>query len=704
MAERPSFGRRNTHSAPGGAAPRSTRSDAVSDTAGISSFAPGKSPQARTAIQVTSHLGNASQAILLVGELLAFSGLVLAFVAVMLWPVDPHDLKALGGKIYIPGFIAENLAFADPQPRETFVEVTLKPIDLTNLVVPLIWLTGLVAIIRKRWILAGLTSGFFLLPWSLFGYEFSLGAFFWTPYALVAGFHYLRLSKRTVLLLIPVIMLVVPLIWSFANSIFLTVWMPTSTASKVEYRTVKFADLVANETPAKEIATNGGGIGRISTLAGIETTGPAQDAAKAYVLAQEHAFRDQSVEAGKALQVARSGLFKPNRFDELRLNAIERYVAAEGTYGAVRQEAVISEYRTKRIIAWLVAGIGILIGLAGPFSDVVSTGMRQRADRIGKMLSNLAEQRGNLKRPDGSNSAMQSAAAADGESIVNSISRRTRFYGIFAGTFAALSLACLYDSYRFFLPNAESNTAFADVALASGALDFASAAGLVSPSFAPPNLLWSSLQAFGLFGLVPLVVLLLTRNLRPFLVAMLVSGVVEFATSGAALLRPNYAIPTESLGADARNALLESAKGKAELAMPPTATGLPPVDSSTAAYTLAQLAYIENRPADAGHFFELITDPSALSGVVHHQRAAIMTDWVVAKGQHPSIRAWTPDTPRPINYTRQLGKSFLHLSLLFAGLAVLSFSLLFVANKRRSRIRALVDERRDAELMIGKML
>jgi hypothetical protein len=131
----------------------------------------------------------------------------------------------------------------------------------------------------------------------------------------------------------------------------------------------------------------------------------------------------------------------------------------------------------------------------------------------------------------------------------------------------------------------------------------------------------------------------------------------------------------------------------------------PPVEPSVAAYTLAQIAYLENRPAEASRMMASVGDADARIGRVHRQRADIMREWVAAKGYPvPQPAATTVRLSIPMSFTRQLAHLLFGFGLAVATLAVLPLGLLAVAGTRSRRIRALVDERHQSQPAVGSAL
>ncbi|MDE8763785.1 hypothetical protein PZB21_32290 [Rhizobium sp. CBK13] len=125
-----------------------------------------------------------------------------------------------------------------------------------------------------------------------------------------------------------------------------------------------------------------------------------------------------------------------------------------------------------------------------------------------------------------------------------------------------------------------------------------------------------------------------------------------------------------------------------------TSASAPPpmeIDPSLAAYTLAQIAYLEGNVVDASTFLNQIREVKVLYADVHCERLALMRDWVSANGYTVNAMDWlNVDFP---SLVRRLGRWLLMLSIGSLGLAALVTPLVAIALARRRRIEALLEER-----------
>jgi hypothetical protein len=714
MPDRPSFGKRGAHS-----------------DADLLSAPPAAEASAYSA--ASHQLDQASQRIRLAGELTAFVGLMLAFVAIHFLPADPAQLKELEGRNFIPALIAEHLPFNDPPASRTYVDMTSTEIGIDNAAIWFIALAGFLAILRERWVFAGLISGFWLIPWSLFDYHFTPAPIVLYLYAIFAFFRLYRPSRPVRLVLFPVIIVAGPMIIKSYSFLFVGA-LTDSDRPRAEYRMVRVSELAENQgKAARETDANGKEIVRAFTLLGLDARGPAQRAAMAYVAAQEYALRGDPAAAAAALEEAARLGFAPEPYNQKRIQAIRNHVTAAGALGPEASHGLLSQYRIRLTIAWCAAAIGFLMGLIGPFADVIATRIGKRAKRIAEAQGRLSTERpasgqegaaGRFGRRQGSE-AIPSIAALDGEAIVGEIALRMRRYGIAAAALAALALVSFYGSYFFWLPNADSNTAFQTVALVGGAVRLAWKAGL--PTFEDAE--WARVMLFhaSIIGLLGW--LLFARKHRRLVLVVLVT-ILAMVNVGSIALgdRPAHPVSAADLDPNLRAILRQSLENTAERgearkhaghlslkpnsALPTFRDIFPAIDSqaagnpvviegSVAAYTLAQIAYLEDRPAEAARMLARIANPDVLTARIHRQRADLIAEWVAAKGHPLPPEARGLPLSIPMSITRQLAHALLGTGGVSAALSILPLLLLIVAQTRRRRIGSLVAERRRSQMGLG---
>ena len=248
------------------------------------------------------------------------------------------------------------------------------------------------------------------------------------------------------------------------------------------------------------------------------------------------------------------------------------------------------------------------------------------------------------------------SSVANSKALVETMTRRINSYRTLAWTCGALMLFCLFGAYVLYLPAPGDNTAFSAVSLLPDANDF-----------------WKTTNIFD-------------HLQRPAAVRLPAAPFGLYAA-------PPKSAPTQAFSPALRQQLGEAVSPPAPASVgsrqtEPAAAPLK-IDGSVAAYTLAQIAYIENRPADAARFLPLIVRAAMLNSEVDWQRTNIMLEWTAVHGYPVSSLAVT--RPYPIATIR------VYVRLLFIGAVVLLMivvtlvALIFAADKRRERIGAMIE-------------
>jgi len=690
-------------------------------------------------------LNTFSLRVLLTGELIAFAGIMLAFAAVLFWPDNPANLQGLGGRIYIPEGLAAAFDFTDPKMSTVRVLTDLAPISLKNTVIPVILLMGLAAIIRRRWMLTGLFFAFLLFPWTLIGFYFPVRPALLSIFGFILLGRTLPLPRYAILVLVPAAYLFGgPIISTMSTTI--DAMLGEQDIPSERYRSVEFADLIRNEgKPAIEQRGYGQkDLVRISTLLGM-VANPEEKAGHAYVAAQEFALRGELDAATGQLDIAESHGFAHSPFNARRFAVIRAHAIASGAFGNSAQAQLSARYNTHSVIASLVIVIGTALGLIGPFADIISSRIQRRVARIGDAQNRLDQQRAESYQPSqvsglgfsAPRENIQSLAAIDGGALIAEISQRTKIYSVVALTFGGLALVCLYGSYAFWLPSPETNTAFARVGLVGATL------GLVDQSDGGLDLgfIWDMMFPFSLGGLLLISLVFSRKHSRPILAALLVLVAMAQIQPFVPIRSSNHEVAASSISPQLRVHLKESAKAGGQTAMrtlqpkgairsmqpdpslpafprvrtrltPPKGTAallaataapaLPQINSSVAAYILAQIAYLEDRPADASQMLSYITQPDILRGYVHKQRAKLMVDWVEAQGYALPDQSLKSRTHMLTGLARKTGRVLPWFVIACGGVAAIALVLRIASGHRRRRMDSLVRQRLDFQLVEGK--
>lgn len=667
-------------------------------------------------------LGRASGQWRLVGDLLAFAGVLIAFLVTLFWPDNPADLAQLDGAIFIPGDLASDLGLDAPAFANVRHFVETVALDTKNSVVPAVTLLGFVAVLRSRWLLAALVAGFFLFPWSLLGYRLTMAPVILCTLIFLALFRIYRPSGRMLIGLIVVAVVAGPFIFSVAGALFNSA-LGGAGAPKIVYKRVAFANLDALQTSAGEQPGSGRAAVQTPSLLPVMARSPHPGAP--YVAAQEAALRGDAATARTMTTRLRDNGFVPNRFDQMRVDEIEQYAVAAGQDGQQAAQALNSTYRNKAAIAWVIYVIGLAFALAGPFVDLLANAIERRSVRLGEAIERL--RRGRTASAVQLKAQTSSIAASDGQAIIAAMSRRIVWYRIAAGAALGLAAVSVGAAWLYWLPPADANTAFDQVGIVAGARAFAESSGLAGqPHFSLADAVWSMMFPFGFIVVAILAAAIFRQAVRPLLagVALVILAAqiqpqmptgrawqevaaADFtpqiraylhqqAVSGetpelparrhqdvVSHLRPSVTLPSFSVIAPKEPAVAArpSAASKSTYAA---------VDSSAAAYTLTQLAYLENKPKDAASMARLIRIPETIAADVHRQRLMIILDWLEAHGEATAKSFVPQDLADGMGATRRFGRTLLLAAVILTCLALVPICLAAYAGRRRSRIGELV--------------
>lgn len=646
-------------------------------------------------------LAEKSSAWRLAGDLVAFTGVLIAFLAATMWPEDPFDLSGLRGAIYVPSSLSHLLIFDSPAAYTIHPDVGTTVILDAGGTLPAMALLGIAAIVRRRWMLAGLVCIFFLFPWGSIGYRLPMSPVVVCVMVGLAVFRLYRFSARAMLAISAVTAVAGWLIIPLVLGIFFAL-LGDEGDQKAEYRNIRYASLIENEGKPPTDLVDGRKTLRVSTL--VPNMKEEKSGAAAYVAAQEQALRGDARGARTALEELAARGFSGNALDNDRIRAIERFAMASGAYGTEREQEVQSHYRRDLLFAWAILIVGAVAGLLGLGFDLLAEQVRKRMGRLEELRGRLT---GSPPAPAVLSSRLgtelQSIAALDGDAIVAVMSTRIRFYRIAAAGLLAASLAAAAASWVSILPPPDQNTAFETIGIVPSALDFARGAGLVPPRDpAPPSLIWMFLDPLTLSVLGLLALVVFRRAVRAVLVVLIV-GLVGFQLQFFIPAGdPSHVVEARVLSPETR-ARVEVAMAGGDVADAASERGVGPLSPSAAALILAQLAYVEGRADDAARAMERISDLPASDlrgrqGDSYRQRMGLIGEWLATRGilgltAHPAelSPAWT----RTFNawMTAAAAASFALVAVLM-GLAL-------YAGGRRATVQSLIDERRSVLFRTG---
>ncbi|NMN73997.1 hypothetical protein [Rhizobium sp. 57MFTsu3.2] len=667
------------------------------------------------------------------GQIGAFVGVLCLFFSAMLHSTVQTDLSGLHGWIYLPDAFAANVTFSDPKLYPDTVTTNLRPIGSRETIV--VWLlgaVGLVAIVRRHWVFAGLATAFLLATFAISSQFLQTVPFILFLYALATVLMYAELSRRTIIGIVVAMVLLSPLVFSAVSDLSRS-FGPSPAYAK--YRMVLLTSLVANagqEGVGKD--ERGHPLIRGSTFASVSVDN--KDVA-AYVLAQEYALRGDVQKAATAVTRLDEGpLFKSN-FDQNRLGLIRNFVTLEGGFGEQAQRELQAANSGRTRISLGVALLGILLCLISPLSDRLSARIATRGNRLAATKADIDCLRGQLKETEpnaqrlhfgtgGIRRLVQSKTISDSEAVLDAIEARLRFY-LFAGlTLLATSVLTAITAYLLWLPAAESNTAFLQVSLAGDALTLVQRSGASVTSRVPSYSFMLWLMKWVSVALCVAGVVVLMRRSRPMGVAAMIAALGIYVVSMLIpILHSWYEVSPNLLSTTVRRQLIEATKSRVApsiLADTPlrssagqeafhqqTANGgivlkspqeMVPVsvDGAVAAYTLAQIAYIEGDAAEASERLSEVQSSRDLVPAAHQQRLALIYDWVASHQLDVSKSDWLSGAVACTHFVRTASRGLLLTSIMGILMAGVAAALFGIASRRKTRIEALARERKFAVL------
>jgi hypothetical protein len=651
-------------------------------------------------------LDRRSHLLSLIAQGFAFVAFMLFFAAACVRTSDPMDLRMLAGSIYVLEGFTNAFGLTGVKSAVSSVSTGFRTFpDLAQYVSVILVFATAFSIIKGRWLFAGLTAAFFLIPWSLFGRSLYLAPFALTLFAFIALVFHAPLSRRAIIAIVAGSVLASPLIIGLVSDLSKDFGAPQTYA---KYRVIRSSELPSDVPEAA--AANGDRQSRSATAP--------------YFLAQVEALRGNSTAAAAALAQLDASGFLLNDFERVRFQTIRNFALASGGFGPAAREKFLAGNSVQSQKAFLLLAAGLLFAIAAPLTNGFGWLVARRSRRVLLIERELDHRRARLTDAVaraagvfGTNIAKklgQSPSVANGERAIEAITSRARTYLLLVLGLLAFAALSAFAAYWVWLPDAAENTAFHFVALAGDTADYAQRGGVAVIVGVEDWAAWSILLSWLKYPVLVVAFVLATRRSR-YLGALTAIAIVAFFVlddyrfsqhSRREALPPQFSALLRSkldLAADRSPIALEPATdGLQGLALDlrgsipaekeaPSAAAEVGIEPSLAAYTLAQLAYLEGDTADASRFLSQVRDVRELHPGVHCERLAIIRDWVAAHGHSPAAIDWVNvDLPSQV---RQLGRSLLTLSVASLALALLVTPLLAVAVARRNRIEALIEER-----------
>ena len=651
-----------------------------------------KSAAGESSHYTSERLGSWSHRLFHYGQLAVFAGLMLMLAALSILPQNPAGLVAMENTIHVPKALIEANDFTDPSGRWGHWHPERTSFGF-NPIVSLLAVVGLFALVRGHWILGGLAALFFLFPWSWFGIESPSSIFLVIGFALVAVLRIALPERAALIILIPLVVPLVPVTF-FASGAKPNL-PPHFRDNVVSYKQIKFEDLVENETlHASDEDKIGRPVIRISSIGVLKAGTPEERAAKAYAWAQEKALRERPGEALVLIQRAEASGFQHDVHSERRIRIIRDYAAASGVLGESSRQKIRLQYYLGWGLASILFVAGLLLTVSGPLSNFVSTALKDRSDRIDRLRRNLGQMRPSQENGDpgpASTDGLDSIAASAGLRVAGQITARTGFYRVAFAVLASLAFIGFFEYYQYGLPAVSSNTAFDRVGI-TGAIDWIVEQGEVKTYRGP-----GPISPITYLAYLPALFLFMAGHRRLALVAILL--VMSIGTIGMHPVKRHSDLEAAAFDFTSRmRAVIEDGldgpvRVRAVNLDRPADAYRPTLRKLDAAYALAQIAYLENRPQETAAMLNHIEDPNGLHGLVHMQRFGLMKEWVAAKGILLRADQPEPRLPRPLHFQRIMGNISLLAGIVFSLLAIVVAALWGFAEHRRTRLQDLVRQR-----------
>ncbi|MBB2697921.1 UNVERIFIED_ORG: hypothetical protein GGI66_002581 [Rhizobium esperanzae] len=376
-----------------------------------------------------------------------------------------------------------------------------------------------------------------------------------------------------------------------------------------------------------------------------------------YFLAQAEAFRGNVAAAAAALDKLETSGFLLNNFDQSRFQAIRNFALASGGFGPQAREKFLVGNAAQSQKAYLLLSAALIFAIAAPLTNGLGWWVARRSRRVLSIERELQERRANLpdavKRAAGvfgsriANKLRQPSSIANGERAVDAIASRARGYLLFVLGLLAFAALSAFAAYWIWLPEAADNTAFHFVALAGSAADYAQQNGVAVIAGADEWTVGPFLLNWLKYPICLAAIVLATRRSRYLGAVAAMVFVAFFAlddyrfsqhsrrealpqqfsqrlrseldlAAGATYPSP-ITLPQPST--DVSGGLDVNLRGSIAVGKT-SASAAPPmeIDPSLAAYTLAQIAYLEGNVVDASTFLNQIREVKVLYADVHCER------------------------------------------------------------------------------------
>lgn len=604
----------------------------------------------------------------LIGEVLAFAGLLALLAALFFWrQISGYDFIR-NGWIDLPSHVAAAWDFAAPKVGHvTPSEYRHDPHGAGFFMVVLCFIT-FSAILRRRWVLLWSILGFCLVPWPILGLAVP-GVGFAATIILVAGMGLAtrqRQFARAGMFLVAGVA-----VWTYFS-------LGMMHGSDVEKRSaVRFA---VSSTPGAIKTGPSKRDDKLSSMSALDWPESLGDA-KAYLIAQDAFFRGEPYVVAANLPRAELA-FGAEPYASLRIAGLRQYLLSEG----IGSSEALSAYKARRwrttIVTDALLGLGSLLVIVGLSIEWFAGRIRGRIGRL-DVLSRKVEAAQAVRQSATASFSTASTPPIPGDDIFAESLRRVRyrlrwFVGVgapFIGGGVALALLALYLQ----VPSAHANDGFVTVHMLGPVFDnFPN--GFQNVTENQKQLLVAPVLWPYILGAVLAIVLLGLRRFR-LLLALIV--LMVFGGQLSSFVFPRGGV-VEIAASDFKPGTIKSIEAASNGS---TTTGDPQRDRKLEAYhyALAQLAYLTGDPARTAQEVAAVGTLDFWAYPSVEWRLAIMREWIAANkittpGSNPASHFAMPEDGRLI------ADWILRAALLLIGLGSPAVLLASIYLWRHSRI------------------
>jgi hypothetical protein len=630
----------------------------------------GRTASVAVAETATPALADRESAVRVIGELLAFGGLLFVLASLFSWRL-------------ISGFGFIQNGWIDLPPRAEAAWTFSKP--LISHVIPsenrfephggvlfalILGFVAFSALLRRRRVLVYAILAFCLAPWAALGLTIR-GVGFAASLILIAGLlSSLRAGDRRGLGIHAVACLAV---WAYFS---LDMMSPVKHEERAAVRFVVASTPGAMKSmPAIKPSDPNG----LRSVAELPWQG-AMSGYKAYLQAQGAFFRGQPQEIAQLLPAARKALVG-DAYAGIRMDGLENYVLSEGIGAASRIAAYQSRRTAYSILSCFLLGLGAFAIVAGLSLEWMAALIKKRLTRIDRLARSLKpSERPDVQSPVAKNTAVERVGAVG----LRSLDRRILWAAVTAALLLMAAGAVSLFAYILQPPSADSNHGFDMVhILQSGMRRFSDLGVAKTALHGSPRLPWEQ----WLLYLAPplLIVLAAFRRFRLLRLALVVVGfcgflaVYMFPRSGA------VEIPIRDIKAHSLQAYVSDPG-------PAIAAGASDGGEAKAYhYALAQMAYLDGKVVETARQIALVWPLGEWDYPSVQWRMAIMQEWVEAHGgalAAPGERVTTTRLEQARRFAGLVWRAAAALALLSAPAVILLGLYLW----RRGRVTRLVED------------